>query len=495
MTADVGIAMGGVGTDLTVEAGDLIIMTDDLTKVPWAVQVGRTALRKIHQNIAAFAIGFNSMAVVAASLGYIPPAWAAVVHQISSLMVVCNSLTLLTYKRFKWMQRLEHLRTLLARLITALRYESITTFVATHARLIVRYGIAVAVGAYILSGIYIVRPYERAVVLRFGKLKRHVGPGLHYRLPYPMERVAKVDALRIRRMEVGFRTRPRQMGITGALTPVVYEWAFKHRAAGYERRPEEGLVITGDENLIEVNAVVHYSIADPAIYALRIMSPEQLLRDAIEATLRLVIGQYDMYAVLNQHRQHIEARLEDELKRLLARYDAGIRIHQVELQDVHPPLEADVVDAFHEVARAVEDKERFVNEAEAYRCEKLPLTRGEAIKRIRDADAFHIERVERAVGEAQRFEMVAREYAKARDIHKFRLYMEALEAVMPNLKKYVMAIDRGGKQHIIFLPRTLTQSQKQTVVGMASTGSAALPTLEEEEEMPSPATGGEGSGR
>lgn len=484
-TAHVGIAMGGIGTDLTAEAGDMVIMTDDLTKVPLAIEVGRAALRKIHQNIALFAIGFNSAAIIFAGLGYITPVWAAVVHQVSSLAVICNSLTLLSRRRIKPMLWLSKAIMQLEAFARALEWESVSGFAVRHGKAMLRYiAIALAV-AYLLSGLFTVRANERALVLRFGKLLREASPGLHYRLPFPFESVVKVDAITRRRIEVGFRTRPQRLG----KQPVVYEWAFKHRISGYERRPEEGLIIAGDENVIEVNMIVHYSIADVSSLVLRCESPEAILLPLSEAILRSILSRRDMYAPIVDERRQIEQALLMALRRSILRYGIGIAVHSVKLQDVHPPLEADVVDAFHEVARALEGKAQLINEAEAYRMEKLPEARGEATSQVFSAMAFSIERVMRAQGEASRFMRIASQYRRAREIHRVRFYWETIESALPNLKKYVIATDKASSQRIIFFPPTMVKPEggtRQTFKGEA----LITPAIEELEHM-APQGGGE----
>jgi Cu+-exporting ATPase len=458
-SADVGIAMGGVGTNLTAEAGDIVIMTDELTKVPIAIDVGRAALKKIHQNIIAFAIGFNSVAVLLAGFGYIPPVWAAVVHQASSLMVVCNSLTLLSRRRIKPLRSLGAFLRRVEEVAQALQWESISEFVSHHKSLLKRITPVALFAGYILSGFYMVRANERAIVLRFGKFVREAPPGLHYHLPSPFEKVIKVDALTRRRVEVGFRTKQQE----ASKEPVVYEWAFKHLIAGYERRPEEGIVVTGDENLLEVNMIVHYSISDAFRFALRCNSAEDILLPLSEAVLRSVFSRQPMYAPLVERRKEIERQLLSSLREALLRYGVGITVHDVKLQDVHPPLEADVVDAFHEVARALEMKAQLINEAEAYMREKVPEARGEAMSQLLGAIAFSHERLNRALGEASKFKAVATQYARAREIHRLRLYWDTLEEALPNLKKYIVATDKAGRHRIIFLPQevTLKEGTKQ----------------------------------
>jgi len=477
--AHVGIAMGGIGTDLTAEAGDVVILTDDLTKVPLAIDVGRAALKKIHQNIAAFAIGVNSASVLLAGFGYIPPVWAAVVHQVSSLAVVCNSLMLLSRRRAELLPWLNRMALRFKAAAGALRWESISAFVVRHSRVIVRCSVLALLLGYLLSGLFVVRANERAVVFRLGKLSRELAPGLHYRLPSPFESVVKVDALSRRRLEIGFRSRPNPL----SNEPAVYEWAFKHKVVGYERRPEEGLVITGDENIIEVNVIVHYSVSDVTALLLRSVSPETILLPLSESILRSVLSRCGMYAPLVESREQVEEKLLRGLRRALMRYGMGIAVHSIKLQDVHPPLEADVVDAFHEVARALEAKAQLINEAEAYKAEKLPEARGEAASQMSSALAFSVDRVKRAEGEASRFVNVASQYSRAREIHRIRLYWEELEAVLPNLRKYIVTTDKVGSQRIIFLP----PSPDMAVGGKSQPvkeEALVIPMLEELEHAP-----------
>ncbi|MFA4016636.1 MAG: hypothetical protein RUDDFDWM_001746 [Candidatus Fervidibacterota bacterium] len=478
-SADVGIAMGGVGTNLTAEAGDIVIMTDELTKVPIAIELGRAALKKIHQNIVAFAIGFNSIAVLLAGFGYITPVWAAVVHQVSSLMVVCNSLTLLSRRRFELSRSLIAFLRRVEEIARALQWESISEFVSHHKSLFKRITAVTLFAGYILSGFYTVRANERAIVLRFGKFVREALPGLHYRLPSPFEKVIKVDTLTRRRVEIGFRTKQQKANEES----VVYEWAFKHLIAGYERRPEEGVVVTGDENLIEVNMIVHYSIRDAFRFVLRCNSAEEILLPLSEAILRSVFSRQPMYAPLVERRKEIERQLLLSLRKALSRYGVGIIVHDVKLQDIHPPLEADVVDAFHEVARALEMKAQLINEAEAYMKEKLPEARGKAVSQILGAVAFSHERLNKALGEASKFKAISAQYTKAREIHRVRLYWDVLEEALPNLKKYIVATDKASRHRIIFLPSEAglkEETKQQSEITIAPTVEELEHTVVEE---------------
>ena len=249
-TADVGVAMADIGTDVAIASADLVLVGDDLRKLAYSIEHGRRTLRIVWQNILGFALVFNIVAVAAASLGWIGPVMAAVVHQVSSLTVVLNSMRLLV-DLHRWRRRLER-----AWEETCRRW-----------RLLLAVGFAAAVSAYILSGFHVVGIGRIAVVRQFGKIVHQAEPpGLHYRLPYPFGRHQTMCPEEIRRVEVGFRS------VAGSLdqqTPA-YEWNVQHRTGRHQRRSDEATVLTGDENLADVNLIVQYRVADPVAALVKI---------------------------------------------------------------------------------------------------------------------------------------------------------------------------------------------------------------------------------
>jgi len=274
---------------------------------------------------------------------------------------------------------------------------------------------------WLLSGIYIVRPDEQAVVRRFGKAVRVTDPGPHYHLPSPIERVNKVKVKQIRRIEVGFRT----------VNP--------GPPARYRFIPEESLMLTGDEQIVDAQMIVQYQVNDPKNFLFNVRgleSPRGALMDAAEVALRQVVGQRPIDHVLIAEKSPIEIEIRELLQQIIAGYDSGVRIVAVKLQTVRAPEQ--VLSAFNDVGRAMEDKDRLKKEADGYREDILPKARGQAEKIIREAEAYKAERVKRAEGDAARFLSVLNEYTNAKDVTRKRIYLETMERVLPGIRKFII---------------------------------------------------------
>jgi HflK protein len=246
---------------------------------------------------------------------------------------------------------------------------------------------------------------------------------------------------------IGFRLRSKaEAAETGV---PAYEWNIQHRAGRYERRPEEGLQFTGDHNLVEVNAAVHYTIRDPVAYLLSASEPERVLQGAAESALRSVVATRTLDDVLVGRRAQIEGAVLQALRALVRRHRTGIEVRTVRLQDVHPPLE--VVDAFRDVSSAEEDKARLVNEAHAYANDVLPKARGQKDADITAAEAYAAAGVDRAHGAAARFVPVAEAQRVGPSVTGLRLYLETIEQSMADLKKVIVDPRQRGRRQMIFL--------------------------------------------
>jgi len=266
---------------------------------------------------------------------------------------------------------------------------------------------------WLLSGIYIVEPDEEGVVLRFGEYNRSVPSGPHYHIPLPIESVETPKVTQVQRIEVGFRSAAgRQSGGQSLVRPV----------------PEEASTLTGDENIVNVQFSVQYKIRDAVEYLFRVDNQAAVVQSAAEAAMREVIGTSEIDSALTDGKLKIQDDATRLLQNILDRYEVGVQIIAVQLQDVHPPQ--DVIEAFKDVASAREDKSRIINEAEAYRNEILPKARGQAAEMINQAQAYRATRIRAAEGEAGRFAAVLTEYQKAKDVTKKRLYYETLEEIL-----------------------------------------------------------------
>ena len=294
--------------------------------------------------------------------------------------------------------------------------------------------IPVAIVLWLLSGIYIVRPDEQGVVRQFGKAVRVTEPGPHYHLPRPIETVDKVKVKKVRRIEIGFRT------------------ISSGQPARYKFIPQESLMLSGDEQIVDAQIIVQYQVSEPKKFLFNVRGLEAergALMDAAEVALRHVVGQRPIDDVLIGEKLQIEIDIRELLQQIIDRYRAGVRIVEAKLQTVRPPKE--VERAFSDVVSAKEDKERLIKEADGYREDVLPKARGLAQKIIEEAQAYRAERIKHAQGDADRFLAVLKEYEKAKDVTRKRLYLETMEKVLPGIRKFVIDPEAGGNL-LQFLP-------------------------------------------
>jgi Cu+-exporting ATPase len=468
-TADVGIAMGVAGADITIEEADVVLMNDRLERLPLLLDVSRAALRVIGQNIWVFAIAINVASIIAAGLGVIGPAAAAATHQVSALLVALNSLRLLAYGRFKEntltkgfarIRRdaehyIEHhapaFRLSPGKLSSAFGHavHHLQHWFEDHRGVVVRRSVAALVLLYLLSGVTIIGPDEAAVVKRFGRRAATLAPGLHYQAPWPIDEIVRLKPNQVQVAEIGFRTLPTPSSPEASVEPAAYEWNLQHRSGRYEKKAEESLMLAGDENLIEVNAVAQYAVASPDKYLFATTDPATLVRVASESALRFLIGQSSLDSVLTTGRKEIEKRTAALAQSKLDAYQSGLRIVSVQLQDVHPSVE--VVDAFRSVSSAFEEKNKLINEAEAYRNEQVALSRGQALARLAEAAGYTADRSNRAAGDAERFKQAVEAFRLSPNVTETRLYLETIEQVLAGKKKLIIDSSRFGKRQMFFV--------------------------------------------
>ena len=272
--------------------------------------------------------------------------------------------------------------------------------------------------AWIASGFYIVGPQEVGVVKRFGKYVRTTMPGPHWHLPYPIEEVIKPKVTKVYRLEIGFRTIP------------------DTNPPRYRSIPQESLMLTGDENIIKVEFIVQYKIKNPLEYLFNVKNPQTTIFKAAEASMREIIGKNDIDTALTTGKAQIQLACKELLQKIVDKYKLGVSIIAVQLQDVHPPQE--VIEAFKDVASAKEDKERLINEAEAYRNDVIPKAKGEAAKIINQALGYKQAVINKAIGETKRFELILAKYKEEKDITKKRMYLETMEKILRNADKIVI---------------------------------------------------------
>ncbi len=276
----------------------------------------------------------------------------------------------------------------------------------------------------VFSAFYTVDADEVGVVQRFGKYVNTTMPGLHFKIPFGIETVKKVKVKRVFKEEFGFRT----------LRPGV-RTTYANRS--YE---DESLMLTGDLNSAVVEWVVQYRIKDPAKYLFKVRNIRKTLRDISEAAMRLVVGDHSVDEVIITNRQDISIEARDYIQKKLDEYDIGVHVITVNLQDVNPP--EPVQPAFNEVNEAKQEKERIINEAwEAYN-KVIPQARGRAQQRISEAEGYAIDRVNRAQGDAERFLALWKEYTRAKQVTRERLYLETLMEVLPSVQQ-IYVIDQN----------------------------------------------------
>ena len=281
--------------------------------------------------------------------------------------------------------------------------------------------IAGLVALWLATGVYSVGPDEVGVVRTFGKFTRVVQSGLNWKFPSPIETVNTPKVTEVKRIEIGFRTL---------------------KNGQYRTVEKESLMLTGDENIVDAEMIVQYKIKDPIAYLFKIVAPELTVREAAEASLRTVVGRNKIDETLTTGKFTIQEETKEQLQLILDKYNSGIHVVAVQLQDVSPPKE--VLGAFKDVASAKEDKNRMINQAEGYRNDVIPKARGEAEAMIRDAEGFRESRIKRSEGDAVKFTTILKEYRKAKSITEKRLYLETMEKVLPDIEKIIVPDKDSG---------------------------------------------------
>ena len=387
--ADVGIALGGVGSDIAAEAGSLVLMGDPLRPLPGLMRLAQALARNIRQSILVFAFGMNAVGILLSSVGLLDPVLAAVFHELSSLAVMLNATRLLGFER--WNQasatRGWELFSRIAEWLTQALSPSRWVFRLLENRALVAGLLApAAVFVWLLSGIACIRNDERAFVTRFGRADADLVPGIHWRLPVPLERVYRERADKLRTVQIGFRATDERNTLDAGAGRGPIEWTSEHNEAGFESRPDESLVLTGDEVLVEVTAEIQWRIADLRQYAFGSVRPAETLRTVAESVLRAAAARQTLDGILTERRRSIEGECLTQLRGRIKPLGLGIEVTELTLLDVHPPRPA--VSAYRDVADALEEKEQRVNEAEAYYASRLLRAAGErAVLILNDAAA------------------------------------------------------------------------------------------------------------
>jgi membrane protease subunit HflK len=282
---------------------------------------------------------------------------------------------------------------------------------------------------WLVSGFYRVLPEQQGVELKFGEWDGQItSPGLNWNLPYPLGQTFTPAVERINSIEIGFTT------VNDRVRDV----------------SEESLMLTGDQNIIDIDFSVQWRIANAGEFLFNLRDPEATVKIAAESAMREVIGQTDIQPALTEARSDVETRTRTLLQDLLNEYEAGILVTEVKLQNVQPPQA--VIDAFNDVQRALQDRDRQRNEAEAYRNDILPKARGEAQQMLQQAEAYRERVINEAEGEAERFTEVYEAYSQSPEVTRKRIYIETMQEILSKTDKVLLGEGSGGEGAIQYLP-------------------------------------------
>ncbi len=282
----------------------------------------------------------------------------------------------------------------------------------------------VILGLLLISDfVYTIEPEEIGVILRFGKFDRTTDPGLHVKMPFPIEQLAKVPIQRQLKQEYGFRTE--KAGIQ-----------TRYAKTGFRN---ESLMLTGDLNVAVVEWIAQYRVTDPYLYLFKVRNRDKTFRDMNEAVMRAVVGDRSVDEVITVGRQEIENEVRSGLQELCNQYEIGITVDQIVLQDVNPP--DPVKPSFNEVNQAEQERERAINDARADYNRVIPRARGEALRMIEQAEGYAVDRVNRGKGDAALFDELLMAYRRAPEVTRRRMYLETMEKIFPKVGKKVLLDD------------------------------------------------------
>lgn len=299
--------------------------------------------------------------------------------------------------------------------------------------------IIVAIGIYMLTGVYQVGPSEVALVKTFGEYTSTTGPGIHFHLPVPFQSHVIVDVRTINKIEIGFRT------------------TSDGRTPSYRSVNEEAEMITGDQNIISIEAVVQYKVNDPVAYAFNVIQGYDLVKSTAESVLREKVASSELEKVLTIERDKIAMETSQTIQEIMDSYNSGVQIENVYLQAVTPP--APVVPAFDDVNNARQDQQTFINEAQRYTNDVIPRAEGQAQRIINDAEAYAYQQVAKATGEAERFKALLEEYQNSEEVTKKRLILDSVQQMIENSKMQVIS-EKGDTLNFLNLSEIIGGEQQ-----------------------------------
>jgi len=316
--------------------------------------------------------------------------------------------------------------------------------------------ILLIVAVWLASGFYIVEEGRRGVVLRLGKFLEITPPGPRWHIPYPIESVEVINVSGVRTVEVGYRGNPRN------------------------KQPQEALMLTDDENIVDVQFAIQYTLkADkPEDYLFNNRNPDDNVLQAAETSIREIVGKSKMDFVLNQGRSEVAVRVKQLMQQILDRYKTGLQVTTVSLQGVQAPEQ--VQSAFEDVVRAGQDRERFKNEGQAYANDVVPKARGVAARLTEEANGYRQSVIATAQGDAARFRQVLTEYERAPQVTRERIYLDTMQQIMSSTSKVI--VDQKGGQNLLYLP--LDKLIQQSAAQSAPASSVEIPRATQAESTP-----------
>ena len=306
-----------------------------------------------------------------------------------------------------------------------------------------KYVFILVILVWLLSGIYIIDPAEKGVVLRFGAFQEETGQGPHWHIPFPIEDVSRVNVDQIRTAEIGYRN-----AVSGSRN-------FGGNVSS------ESLMLTKDENMIDAKFAVQYKIDVVQDYLFNVASPDLTLRHVLESAIRQVVGKNTMDYILTEGRSDIADKIKDKSQELLNLYETGLVITTVNMQDAQPPEQVQA--SFSDAVKAREDKQRLINEAQTYSNDILPKSRGKAARILEEAKAYKSQVISKSVGESSRFGQILAEYIKAPEVTRERLYRETMESVFSSTNKVVVDSSANSMMYLP-LDKLINSRQQNTQI-------------------------------
>jgi membrane protease subunit HflK len=317
--------------------------------------------------------------------------------------------------------------------------------------------ILLIVAVWLMSGFYIVEEGRRGVVLRLGRFLETTMPGPRWHIPYPIESVEVVNVSGVRTVEVGYRGNPKN------------------------KQPQEALMLTDDENIVDVQFAIQYTLKSPEEFLFNNRNPEDNVLQAAETSIREIVGKSKMDFVLNQGRSEVAARVKVLMQSILDRYKTGINITTVNLQNVQAPEQVQA--SFEDVVRAGQDRERFKNQGQAYANDVVPKARGVAARLIEEANGYKQSVINTAQGDAARFRQVLAEYEKAPQVTRERMYLDTMQQILGSTSKVI--VDQKGGQNLLYLPLNELMRMGGQGTGETRVSPAEAPAAPVQETIPS----------